>query len=331
MKIKLCLVVLVVLIAFFVILNVFLLSGNTNRVRLLNDGAGYCYSIENVQIDQNEVSLEGFFFEMKKIQNVEQLLNESKGIGVILLDTEVKEKTDIEYEKSMDFSQEAEVIPPKYDGVAMNMEYTKRDDVNRYFSCEYDYSSSGFRAVISADNLDLQQKTYRICIKLDKRYENAVATNYYLDKGKFVCVSPDQIPSLDVVGTDLQDIVEKGECLAVSSQYGIYVYQYGNDLYWISDNSPLLKPDNKTFIELHVETTQFDKIPEIRKDGGYFYDNIGANFENYEITNEINCGEYRVSRRPVPQNYSVTLLTTGYYENGGWLWSSVFRPRYDFS
>ncbi len=321
----------ILLIAVFIIINVALSSKNRNRVRLLNDSAGYCYSIEKAVVNNDELCLDGFFFEMKKIQNVEQLNYESKGISLVLLDTEVKKQVDEEYEKNTNFEHEAEVIPPKYDGIAMDILYKTRDDVNSYFSCEYDYSESGFRAIVNTKKLDLEHKTYQVCIKLDWRYENAVATNYYIQNGKLVNINPEDYIVLDVESTDLEKIVKNGDYLASSSLCGVSVYQYDNDLYWIADPNVLVRPDKETFIELHVETTQFDKLPDIRLQGGYFYDNIGANFEEYEVTSEMNCGKYRVSKRPVPQDYSVVLLTTGYYENGTWVWRSIFRPKYSFN
>ena len=329
---KLSLIIIgILLILVFAIINISLSSKNKNTVKFLKDGAGYCYSIEKAAVNDSELTLDGFFFEMKKIQNVEQLNYESKGIELVLLDTEVKKQVDEEYIKNTNFEQEAEVIPPTYDGVAMDISYKTRDDVNSYFSCEYDYSESGFRATADTEELDLEHKTYQVCIKLDWRYENAVPTCYYIQKGKLLCINPEDYFALDVEGTDLEKIVKNGNCVASSLLCGISVYQYENDLYWIADPNVLVRPDKETFIELHVETTQFDKLPDIRLQGGYFYDNIGANFEEYEVTDEMNCGKYRVSKRTIPQDYSVVLLTTGYYESGTWVWQSIFRPKYSFS
>ena len=59
-----------------------------------------------------------------------------------------------------------------------------------------------------------------------------------------------------------------------------------------------------------------------------FWDNIGGYFEKYELEGDF--GEYRVSCREIPEEYSITAILTGYYKNKKWIWSSYFRPVYDW-
>lgn len=71
-----------------------------------------------------------------------------------------------------------------------------------------------------------------------------------------------------------------------------------------------------------------DSFPQHRLENGWFWDNIGGHFEKYELEGDF--GEYRVMRRELPTEYSVTSIETGYYKNGEWIWKNFFRPVYEF-
>ena len=57
---------------------------------------------------------------------------------------------------------------------------------------------------------------------------------------------------------------------------------------------------------------------------------MGDLFENYEVTDTMDCGEYRVAVREIPDEYAVTQLVTGYKLKGKWVWREFFRPVYRF-
>ena len=44
----------------------------------------------------------------------------------------------------------------------------------------------------------------------------------------------------------------------------------------------------------------------------------------------MNCGRYRVCKRKLPEEYSITSIVTGYYKNDKWIWKNYFRPVYEF-
>lgn len=75
-------------------------------------------------------------------------------------------------------------------------------------------------------------------------------------------------------------------------------------------------------------TTQIQNLPEKRLENHHYWDNIGGYFEKYELEGDF--GDYRVMKREIPTDYSVTSIVTGYYKNGEWIWKSYFRPIYEF-
>ena len=88
------------------------------------------------------------------------------------------------------------------------------------------------------------------------------------------------------------------------------------------------EPDGTTYIQYQLCTTQTENLPEKRLAHGNLWDNIGGHFEKYEIEGDF--GEYRVMKREIPTEYSVTSIETGYYKNGEWIWKNYFRPLYEF-
>ena len=70
------------------------------------------------------------------------------------------------------------------------------------------------------------------------------------------------------------------------------------------------------------------EFPQKRLDNNWLWDNIGGNFEDYEIQGDF--GEYRVMRRELPTEYPITAIVTGYHKDGKWIWRNYFRPIYEF-
>ena len=203
----------------------------------------------------------------------------------------------------------------------------KREDVNKYFLCEYDYSNSGFVASIASAT-----------IKPDEEYEIIVSFNLFqyqpaeaFIKGNRIYYAPKKdFIAPNVIGTDLEEIVNKGYLRVYRPDYYCWVYQYNGCLYWIAEEGFAFEPNGQTYIQYQLETTQVDRLPQIRLENEWYWDNIGGNFEDYEITSEINCGEYRVCKRELPTEYSITSIVTGYHKDGSWIWQNFFRPIYEF-
>ena len=86
--------------------------------------------------------------------------------------------------------------------------------------------------------------------------------------------------------------------------------------------------DGDTIIQYQLSTTQAESIPQQRLENGWNWDNIGFYFSKNELI-EWNTGKYRVAKKSIPTEYSVTKIWTGNY-NDGWIWIQNFRPYYQF-
>ena len=106
-------------------------------------------------------------------------------------------------------------------------------------------------------------------------------------------------------------------------------YQRNGALYWIVDEYFNFEEDGSTYIQYQLWTTQTENLPKHRLENNWLWDNIGGNFEDYEIKDDF--GPYRVMKRELPKEYSITSIVTGYYKDGKWIWQEYFRPIYEFN
>lgn len=124
------------------------------------------------------------------------------------------------------------------------------------------------------------------------------------------------------------EFVNNGVLRLYRPEQHCWIYQYENTLYWIADQGFYFEDDSSTYIQYQLHTTQPQKLPQDRLDHNWLWDNIGGNFEDYELHGEF--GSYRIMKREIPTTYPVTAIVTGYYKNGAWTWKEYFRPIYEF-
>ena len=221
---------------------------------------------------------------------------------------------------NQDTPQEYEIIlrsTEKRESVKPQVEYgLKRVDVNDYFSCEYDYSCCGFKL----DDLP-ETGEYEFVVRCKPLV--VAHTDVYVNNGR-ICYTKQASftpPELDA------DFINKGVLRVYRPDQHCWVYQYDGSLYWVVDHQFRFNPSDSTYIQYQLWTTQIDKLPKHRLENGWYWDNIGGNFEDYELEGDF--GAYRVMKRDLPTEYAITSILTGYHVNDRWIWKSYFRPIYD--
>lgn len=264
------------------------------QISLREDNFSWVYQVDSLENKDKEVVLKGFAFKLKN--------DATAGAFEIVLHD----------------SESGENYFPK-------MKYMDREDVNDYFLCEYEYLKSGFEATIKESVLK-QDKCYEVLLRPTED-SKAFQTGVYIYDGKIAYANPEDFEELDVQGTDLESVVDDGVLRAYKPEAGVYVYQYKNELYWITD-SRYEFIDNDSSMEYSLYTTQIFNLPQKRLDKQYSWDNIGFHFSEQELT-EDELGEYRVARKAIPVEYSITKIVIGSYVDE-WLWKHSFRPYYVF-
>lgn len=218
------------------------------------------------------------------------------------------------------------------DVVWMDVERVKRDDVNDYYECSYDYSQTGFEARANVRKLDLQKKNYEIFLKVSYSREEGentkvaktVSSKRYVVEGALTALEPrvDKEP-VRTTSIELNTIFDNGQLLLYREDFDIYVYQYEGKLYWVAGEKFFFEEDATTYIQYQLDTSRIDKLPKSRLENEWYWDNIGFNFEEYEIT-EKEFAPYRVAVKDIPTEYPVLCFWTGYYVNT-WVWEEYLN------
>ncbi len=297
----------------FLIINIQIDIAHKHRLFIVPDESKYCYGIDSFEKDGNILSIKGWFFELKSVQKVEQIVSDNDSEQMLAL-VPIGEDTVNEWSNNAVFLRVTEMK-------------TDRPDVNKYFSCEYDYSKCGFVATVDINDLDFETTNYRFVFKPEAMKAEGILVNIYLSGDDLMYTNPLQTPRLDTVGTDLDKVVNEGVRVVSRPDVGCYVYQLKNKLYWIMDDGYSFWEDGTTLIQYQRETTQIENLPKERLENNWFWSNISDMFEKNEITSQMNCGKYRVSVREIPKEYSVICIQTG-YNNGNCVWSETFKPCY---
>lgn len=261
---------------------------------IVPDNFTWVYQIDSMECEDNKLVISGWAFAL------EQDAGENK-FEIVLHNLET----------------EKDIFP--------KIRYEAREDVNAYFLCKYDYTQSGFTATCSEKRLD--DGVYEILLKPEGS-KNVYSTGIYYADGTMSFVNPEEFTPLDVAETNLELIVEQGILRVYRQDYGMYVYQYEGELYWIAEKwYDFVNGD--TFVQYQMNTTQVENLPQNRLDNGWYWSNISFYFTKNELL-DWDTGRYRVTKCALPTEYSVTQIWTGNYIDG-WIWSTSFRPWYEFS
>lgn len=243
----------------------------------------YCFQVDSVEFTDGTIELNGFTFRYE---------HSSSDYSLLL---RAEDGTRIELEK--------EIVP--------------RSDVNNYFLCDYDYTSSGFTARGA-----VEEGEYEVLIKWP--WSIALSTGVFINSDGVHYVSEKEFEAPEIEA----EFVEHGVLRVYRPDFHCWVYQYEGSLYWIVDQDFNFEEDDTTYIQYQLWTSQTENLPQKRLDNNWLWDNIGGNFEDYEVQGDF--GEYRVMRRELPTEYPIIAIVTGYHKNRKWIWRNYFRPIYDF-
>lgn len=269
--------------------------GTDRILDVREDDFSWVYQVDSIETEGNEVVLRGFAFELDKDA-------EEGAFEIVLVDIETGKR-----------------YFPK-------MEYVGREDVNKYFLCEHEYVQSGFKATLKAKKLDLEEKHFEVLLRMAGE-QRTYRTGTHISKGSLMYTNPKEYVPLDVAGTDLEEIVEEGILRVYRPDYGMYVYQYEGELYWIAEEDYGFV-NGDTSVQYQLDTTQVNKLPQNRLENEWYWDNLGFGFAGREL-NDIETGKYRVAKKYLPVEYSIEKIWTGYYDDK-WIWKQDFRPYYFF-
>ena len=259
-------------------------------------------SIENVNIENNELILSGYAFVLEK---------DSIDSSVSL------------FLRNVDKDHE----------IWLSIENTERPDVNTFYNSEYNYLNSGFNASTDVKKLK-EDEVYEIFINIDymdsknemskRKVRTTVSSHRYILNNELYLSDPMLKLETNIESNLLKEVFLFGQLCFYQKDAGMFVYYYDNELYWIATNEFEFNLEGKTNIPVQVFTSDIDKLPKHRKK--HKFDNIGFYFEEYEYKDE-KTSPYRVAICDLTTEYPITHIKTGVYDNENklWVWSRLFQ------
>lgn len=307
--VKECIVIVVIVIA-FLILNIIINHSRRNSFILVNDNTNYSYQIEDCICDGDAVIIKGWFLRIAHDSNGAINYESPLELSMLLVDAYNDDGT------------------PLQKGIKAEMRVREDDVLTNYYSPDRKETVLSFEASFTLDQVDNDSTTYRIVFNTDKKSKEAIASSYYYYNGDVYSVNPLDIPKFDFVGSEIDEVIDRGQLLVARPNERVYVFQYKARLYYIVDKTNSFLNDNEAFLVHQFYTCQYDKLPKRRVDEGYTFDDKNGYFVSYEITDIVECGMYRVSVWPLPTEYAITSIILGEKEGNQWKWRDIIRPEY---
>ena len=302
--------IVILLVILFVIVNLVIDNKQEEAIEVVSDNMYINYQISSADVEDNYLVLRGWLFELNDFANVkrETCINKEE-ISFVLCKLDSNGALS---DKKRFFASPS---------------WNDNEKVDNYFQCDADYSDSGFEVKYKLSKLNVNDSAYQVLIKTSNAREQAISTDYYIDKGCLVRSLKNSEVYKKLEQTDLCDIVNEGTVLVENFDNGYIVVQKDSRLYWVVDPNVIdLSGDNRVVFQTY--TTNYNKLPKNRTDLGYYWDDIEVSFEKCEITNQMNSGEFRVLAQDIPSEYPIVLIETGICGSNGWVCSNKFRPVY---
>jgi len=263
------------------------------RFDIVDNQYNWIYQIETCEIENAQMTISGWAFEP---------------------DSDLKRA---EYEIILQDISTGSLYYPK-------MTYNKRADVASYFNCDNDFSQSGFQASYDIEGISSKNQVFRVLIRGNNR--SVYCIDAFICNGIITRVNPLTYSRPELTGTELEFLNDGGALLACEPTYGVYIYQYGWDIYWIIEKD---KIENETYLQYHLNSLQKSKFTKEQLNNGFYYDSRGFKFV-YNEKPSLRTEQYKVAVKSLPAEYSVAWIRTGNYTTEqNWNWKKEFLPQYD--
>lgn len=264
------------------------------------------FQASNAKVEDGKLIVDGFCF----TYGYDLMDPEAKKIDVFWDDTD--------YDILLKSTKSGRIYPMK---ITTNI---KNETINDYFRSVCEYPRTGYKASIDIDELNSSDE-YEVLLKSGRL---TISGKTYIKDFNIEKTPNIENVSLNVNGTYLEDVVEKGYLKAHNKDNSCVVYQYGMYLFWIANEEFEFDINGTTKLYYQIWTNQLNKVPTYGEEKPIYWDNRSFNFEEKEVTKKIKCGRYRVAMMELPTEYAIAFITVGTYGDGILEWTENFRPRY---
>lgn len=151
-----------------------------------------------------------------------------------------------------------------------------------------------------------------------------VTTSKYLYEERIYTYRPESTMIPNIEDDEMAQVLGNGILYSYMPKDGVWIYGYGDCLYWIFDTSVEKNKDEDLYVFLHLYTSKKDNLAEERRIHGY--ENRDFILKDREVAMNQNT-QFRVAKVELSGGVPVTYVSTGHYDVGTGLsnWTSIFR------
>jgi len=213
-------------------------------------------------------------------------------------------------------SKEEELIEPERTEIVHDV------DNQRIFSDDERKTISSFNAIFNRDEITKREEKLEVVVSCEDIKSN-IRTGMYIEGEKLVYETG--FVDAGIMSKDIEDIVNNGYLRAKNEEYGVYVYQQAQRLYWICDKSSIQGIDEKVKIKLRIYANSEELIPSETYRNGYDRQDFYYDEPAYLYTeNDL----YMVLYYDLSDLYNATTISTGFYNSEN-LWGASFSLIYN--
>lgn len=145
---------------------------------------------------------------------------------------------------------------------------------------------------------------------IDEKVSEKVCMNQFLLNGDIFTYNPLTYICPQLNDSEMEKIVTDGIICGYNDEYGVWIFLYEQELFWIIDTKKY-KPIDDIYMYLHFNTPYIEELPLERQQ--YGFDNYDFLFSEQEI-DVAGTGRYRIAKMEVNANYEITYMSTGHYD-----------------
>jgi len=272
------------------------------------------YSLASIEIKNIVVSEKEPVLDYKILCNIEKIETDNevvkfKGWALRMASQNVSTKLVLQ---SLD-GTDIEVIDTKSE---------ERRDIEEYYVPNWDFGQCGFVTEIKQKKL-VDDLSYEIFLMLEYKEKqeddketiemtNKVSTGQFYCNGRLYNYNPQEFFEPSITDTELSHIIDEGVVKAFDPNEQIWVYQYGNTLYFIVNSRYDSLKESSIRIPVMPHTSRTELLPENRQQ--YGVDHLGAYCEDDKYRRE-GVLPYQVTEVELLVDYPVTYISTGLYDD----------------
>ena len=205
--------------------------------------------------------------------------------------------------------------------IVLKTESSERENVEEYFNPNWDFGKIGFEAVVKEKKFDTDT-CYEIFVNIEYAVDGVekskkTASGKYLYNEELYLYNPKTFTAPKITDEEIEKVIKEGLVKAYDNKAQIWVYEYENRLYFITNPEFGSMAENQIGVPIMPRTSRVELLPEERVQ--YGSDHLGFYYEDEKYVSE-GIVPYQIVVVDLPTKYPVTTICIGLYNNVDKVW-----------